>query len=102
MNMNRQGSNEGIYRGKNSVVKYAGKNTTRFGINNIMLPRIAQMILAKETQVNGIFELYVTGIRDIGVGTPSRSQGAENLTTMFQVLMAMRNGHKIGEIQIND
>ena len=98
--LNKRGSNEGYYKGLNCIIKYAAYSTTRFGINNDMLPRLAQVILAKETQESGKFELHLVAIGDIGTGTPSRSKGSEGRTTMFQVSAAIKNGHKIGEAQI--
>ena len=96
------GSNEGLYKGLNSVIKYVGQKTKRFGINNAMLLRLSQVILAKETQVSGKYELYLVAIEDIGTGLSSQSRGSEGRTTMFQVTSAIKNGHKIGEIEIID
>ncbi|MPN10233.1 hypothetical protein SDC9_157528 [bioreactor metagenome] len=94
-------SNEGVYQNQHTVIKCARTKTTRFGITNAMLARVTQVILAKEKEQSGEFELFLTPINLIGEGASSRSKGSAGKVSMYYVSIAKNNGQKIGEALIH-
>ena len=58
------------------VIKSARRCNSRFGITKTMMPRIEDVILAKETSQEAIFEIYIVPFhRIIDTGTETRSKG---------------------------
>lgn len=68
-----------------------------------MLKRITKIILAKEIDQKGIFEIYLVPLSIIeSTGTDTKSKGSsKGKVKNFNVPEAIRNGRKIGQLQIN-
>lgn len=98
----RKGSNEGNYQGKLTVIKSAKHGNTQFGITDIMLSKIEQVILAKQVHDNGPFSLYLIPVEKIRqFGTETRSKGASaGKVTNFNISKTIVFGMHIGSIDV--
>lgn len=98
----KPGSNEGIYDGKRVVIKSARYKNSKYGITNKMLERIQSVIVVREIDTDGTFEIFNVPIEKIkDEGTPTRSKGpSKGKVINFNVSKSVKKGHKIGQLII--
>ena len=89
-------SNEGTYKGERVVIKSARFDNPFYGITKQMLKRIKGIILAKEINHNGIFDIWKVSLSNIPPVSISKGK-----TINFKVQDAMKNGWKIGRLKID-
>ena len=88
-------SNEGVYNGEQVVIKSVSYTNPKFGIVKGMIERIDKVLLARETEQRGTFELYSIALKDI-IEYGSSIKSKDNIVN-FSVSKAIEKGIKFGE-----